>query len=377
MAPEQAAGKRIDERCDLYSLALVLYEALAGVNPVRAGSPAATARRVGTVLPPLRRHRKDLPEELCAAIDTALRPRPDERGTLDDLAAELAESLPEVSDEGGTVAAHPLERTEPFGTLPRGTDRAVGAALAGGLVAAALAWLGQPLLGALAAVVAVAIFPRAGWLAVTVATVALLSTERAGAAVLVGAAVVPVPLLLRRRGVAWSVPALAPLLGLAGLAGAYPALAGRATSAPTRLALGALGAWWTLLAAPLLGRELLGGGGTAPAALSDPSTLGGALTDTEPALNDVVGPLVTSGALLYAALWGVAALVLPWLVRGRWLAADLVVASIWAAALGAGTAAIAESIGALEPNGLVLGAVVAGAAAVAVPHLRTGRVVEP
>src|SRR5215211_1619233 len=92
MAPEQAAGKRIDERCDIYSLALVLYESLAGFNPVRAGSPAATARRVGTVLPPLRRQRKDLPEELCAAIDTALRPRPDERGTLDELAAELAES---------------------------------------------------------------------------------------------------------------------------------------------------------------------------------------------------------------------------------------------------------------------------------------------
>ena len=53
MAPEQAAGRRVDERADLYSLALVLYEALAGTNPVRAGSPAATARRVGTVLPPL------------------------------------------------------------------------------------------------------------------------------------------------------------------------------------------------------------------------------------------------------------------------------------------------------------------------------------
>ena len=58
MAPEQAEGKRIDHRCDLYSLALVLYEALAGVNPVRAGSPAATAKRLGSVLPPLKRARK-------------------------------------------------------------------------------------------------------------------------------------------------------------------------------------------------------------------------------------------------------------------------------------------------------------------------------
>src|ERR671928_227180 len=61
MAPEQAAGGRVDERADLYSLALVVYEALAGANPVRAGSPAATARRVGTVLPPLARARRDLP----------------------------------------------------------------------------------------------------------------------------------------------------------------------------------------------------------------------------------------------------------------------------------------------------------------------------
>ena len=52
---------------------------------------------------------------------------------------------------------------------------------------------------------------------------------------------------------AWSVPALAPLLGLATLAGAYPALAGQARGPLTRAALGALGAWWALLAAPLLG----------------------------------------------------------------------------------------------------------------------------
>ena len=59
----------------------------------------------------------------------------------------------------------------------------------------------------------------------------MLAAERPGAAVLAAAALAPVPLLLRRRGTAWSVPALAPLLGFAGLAGAYPALAGAGAQA--------------------------------------------------------------------------------------------------------------------------------------------------
>jgi eukaryotic-like serine/threonine-protein kinase len=90
MAPEQAAGEHVDERADLYALALVVYEGLAGTNPVRGASPAATARLVGTVLPPLSRHRRDLPADLCEALDRALLPDPDERGTLGELARELA-----------------------------------------------------------------------------------------------------------------------------------------------------------------------------------------------------------------------------------------------------------------------------------------------
>jgi eukaryotic-like serine/threonine-protein kinase len=47
MAPEQAEGARTTPASDVYSLALTLYEAWTGSNPVRAGGPAATARRLG------------------------------------------------------------------------------------------------------------------------------------------------------------------------------------------------------------------------------------------------------------------------------------------------------------------------------------------
>ena len=57
---------------------------------------------------------------------------------------------------------------------------------------------------------------------------------RVGAALVVFLAVALPPLLLRTAPLAWSAPALAPLLGLIGLAGAFPALAGTARSAWTR-----------------------------------------------------------------------------------------------------------------------------------------------
>ena len=80
-------------------------------------------------------------------------------------------------------------------------------------------------------------------------------------------------------------------------------------------------------------------------------------------------PPLSSGLVLLAGLWALAALLLPWLVRGRYAGVDLVAASAWAAGLGAGTAAIAEWAGAAEPRGLVAGAIVAGALAWLLPRL--------
>jgi hypothetical protein len=362
MAPEQADGHRVDERADLYSLALVLYEGLAGVNPVRAGSPAATARRLGTVLPPLGRKRKDLPPELCAALDRALSPRPEDRGTLDDLADDLAAGLTDVSDEGGTILAHPLERPR-TAELPPVAGRIAGALAGGGLAAAAVTLVpGEPvtpLAAAGAAAVAIAALPRAGWLACAAAIAFLLAPDRPGAALVVLAGAAAAAALVRGSGRAWSLPAAAPLLGLATLAGAYPAVAGRAARWWQRAGLGAAGLWWLLLAEPLLHTTLL-------SASAPPR---GWEADAGRALDGVLWPPLASGLIALAALWALAALVLPWLVRGRYAGIDFVAASAWAAGLGSGTAALAEWAGATPPRGLVAGAIAAGALAWLLPRL--------
>jgi hypothetical protein len=85
--------------------------------------------------------------------------------------------------------------------------------------------------------------------------------------------------------------------------------------------------------------------------------------------------LLSSGLLAVAALWAVAAAVLPWVVRGRSAALDLGAAVAWALALALGTQAMLEAVGtgrqAPSARGLVLGTVAAAVGAVALRAARS------
>jgi serine/threonine protein kinase len=377
MAPEQSEGRPAGAAADLYSLALVLYEALCGSNPVRGPSPAATARRIGSRLPALERARPDLPRSLTRALDRALSPEPAARGTLAELRLALEEALAGGGGSrrwdrgrwarrghGGREFRAPSEeapREEAHASEPPAPAQADSKE-------------DQPTPSRRL------LLPRKLWLACAVAAVVWQAASgRPGVALLLLAALAPLAALPRRAGPGWLACALAPLLGVAGLAGAFPALAGQAARWRTRVGLGALGYWWLLLAEPLLAgsshlsRLWLGPPLGTPARAAWEGSLSSTATH-------VVGPLLTLGALLGAALWAGAALLLPWVVRGRHAALDVIAATTWSAALAAAVPlAAAARLGGLSsplsyahatPRGLVLGAVLGGMLAVAARALR-------
>src|SRR5256712_5501264 len=81
MSPEQAAGDReLDGRCDVYALACVIYEMLAGEPPFSGGSARAiVAKHLSEPPPPLRARRPDAPAAVEQALARALAKDPADR----------------------------------------------------------------------------------------------------------------------------------------------------------------------------------------------------------------------------------------------------------------------------------------------------------
>jgi serine/threonine-protein kinase len=92
MSPEQAAGEReIDGRSDIYSLACVLYEMLAGEPPFTGRTAQAViAKRFAGKVPSLRVVRPDVPLEVDRAVLRALDLAPEARFAT---GAQLADAI--------------------------------------------------------------------------------------------------------------------------------------------------------------------------------------------------------------------------------------------------------------------------------------------
>lgn len=107
MAPEQALGKRITPRTDLYSLGVVCFEWLAGICPLRPRGDdlKAIARDIASRLPtPLSDFRPDLAPEVERLVMSMLAKKPRQRPGS---ALDVAESCRALREAGPTAGSLP------------------------------------------------------------------------------------------------------------------------------------------------------------------------------------------------------------------------------------------------------------------------------
>ncbi len=105
MSPEQAQGKPVDLRSDIFSFGCILYEAATGRKPFDADSVIASLHKtVYEPAPPLRELNPAAPPELQRILRRCLQKDPEERyQTIKDVAIELRELRREM---GGGAEIH-------------------------------------------------------------------------------------------------------------------------------------------------------------------------------------------------------------------------------------------------------------------------------
>src|SRR5215510_12088406 len=99
MSPEQASGRQVDPRSDIFSFGVVLYEMIAGRPPFGGKN---SSELISTILKKEPAPLIDVPEETQRLISRALRKKKEDRyQTIEDLLADL-KSLKEDGNNSGT-----------------------------------------------------------------------------------------------------------------------------------------------------------------------------------------------------------------------------------------------------------------------------------
>jgi serine/threonine-protein kinase len=128
LAPERLEGKRATPQSDLYSLAVVLYEALTGRKPFVGDTPLALAHAVHSTEPvPLLQLRPEVDADLAATVERAMDKEPERRfSSAEEMRRSLMPTTPQVevprvavapSDRGGLTRRVPVDPTR-RGTAP-------------------------------------------------------------------------------------------------------------------------------------------------------------------------------------------------------------------------------------------------------------------
>jgi tetratricopeptide (TPR) repeat protein/TolB-like protein len=123
MAPEQARGQEADERSDVFSTGVVLYELFTGEKPFKGANAAAVLYQVvHEAAPPMSRFRPGAPIALEQIVSKALRKEPAERyQTAAGLASELRALRRELlTGSSSSSAAQETVVIAASGAIPEG-----------------------------------------------------------------------------------------------------------------------------------------------------------------------------------------------------------------------------------------------------------------
>jgi len=125
LSPEQARGGDVDQRSDLYSLGVVLYELLTGQTPFEGDTPVEIAmKHLSTVPRAPSQLRRDIPRDLDMVVMRALAKDPDERyQSADEMEADLERVL-----RGAPVAAATSDSATQVMRIPPAAAEAATAA---------------------------------------------------------------------------------------------------------------------------------------------------------------------------------------------------------------------------------------------------------
>jgi hypothetical protein len=118
MSPEQAKGKRLDHRTDLYSLGVMLYECATGSTPFSGPPYAVIASHANAAPDPPRSRNPEVPAAVEGLILRLMAKSPDARPTSGAAVAELIRDLLTTRPALG-VAAVPRGERPPAASVPR------------------------------------------------------------------------------------------------------------------------------------------------------------------------------------------------------------------------------------------------------------------